>query len=273
MRVLIAVICLTLIPHYGWTSPSQEAASDVENIQRYFVEKFPTVDLQDFANGVYALDPVARENWEALEEFPPYEVNIDEGEVLWQQDLNVYQKCFPTGPAVKQNYPRWDQERATVVTMEMAINLCREQYQLKSYDYMAADMNNLVAYMAYQSRGQTIAISIPDQQAEQAYLAGKKFYFTRRGQLNFACNHCHFDNAGKRLRSESLGPALGQTTGWPTYRNKWGALGPLHRRYIGCNKQVRAAPFAVQSEQYRNLEYFHTHMNNGLAINGPAVRR
>ena len=127
--------------------------------------------------------------------------------------------------------------------------------------------------MAYQSRDNIINITVPNNKALKAYQQGKHFYFTRRGQLNFACYHCHFDNAGKRLRTETLGPALGQTTGWPTYRNKWGALGPLHKRYIGCNKQVRAAPFAPQSEVYRNLEYFHTHMNNGLPINGPSVRR
>ena len=138
---------------------------------------------------------------------------------------------------------------------------------------MGMEMNSLVAYIAYHSRDEIIDITVPNEKALAAYQQGKKFYFTRRGQLNFACFHCHFDNAGKRLRTESLGPALGQTTSWPTYRNKWGELGSLHRRYIGCNKQVRAAPFEAQSETYRNLEYFHTHMNNGLPINGPAVRR
>ena len=273
VRLSVLLLSLSLISSLLWAEVEQNPVVDMQSIQNYFTKKFPSVDLQDFANGVYALDPVARENWEALEEFPPYEVNIDEGETLWNRDSKIYQNCFPDGPAIKQYYPQWSTELATVVTLEMAINLCRQQHQLDSYDYMAEDINNLVAYMAYQSRGKAIAITIPDQQAKQAYLAGKQFYFTRRGQLNFACNHCHFDNAGKRLRSESLGPALGQTTGWPTYRNKWGALGPLHRRYIGCNKQVRAAPFMAQSEQYRNLEYFHTYMNNGLSINGPSVRR
>ena len=273
MRLSALLLSVSLIAPLLWADFEHNAGADREHIQNYFTQKFPTVELQDFANGVYALDPVARENWEAIEEFPPYEVNIDEGEILWHQHASIYQQCFPGGPAVKQHYPQWNTELATVVTLEMAINLCRQQHQLEAYDYMAQAINNLVAYMAYHSRGQTIAITIPSSQAEHAYLAGKQFYFTRRGQLNFACNHCHFDNAGKRLRSESLGPALGQTTSWPTYRNKWGALGPLHRRYIGCNKQVRAAPFAAQSEQYRNLEYFHTYMNNGLAINGPSVRR
>jgi len=271
IQYFISITLLILVINHSHAD--EETMADIIKIQSYFTEKFPDVAFEDFSNGVYALDSIARQNWEALEEFPPYEVNIDTGETLWEQHADIYEQCFPNGPGVKHNYPLWNSTLETVVTLAMAINLCREEHELIAYDYMQADINNLLAYMAFQSRGKVIAIEIPNQQAKQAYLAGKKFYFTRRGQLNFACQHCHFDNAGKRLRSESLGPALGQTTSWPTYRNKWGALGPLHRRYIGCNKQVRAEPFAAQSIQYRNLEYFHTHMNNGLAINGPSVRR
>jgi len=267
---LVIVITFTIL---NTLNADQETAKDIANIQSYFIEKFPEVSFQDFSNGVYALDPVARENWLALEEFPPYEVNIDHGQMLWEDDANIYQQCFPSGPGVKHQYPLWSSELETVVTLAMEINLCRQKHNTPPYDYTQAEINDLLAFMAYRSRGKIIDIQIPNEEAKQAYLKGKKFYFTRRGQLNFACHHCHFDNAGKRLRSESLGPALGQTTGWPTYRNKWGALGPLHRRYIGCNKQVRAAPFEAQSVEYRNLEYFHTHMSNGLAINGPSVRR
>lgn len=250
-----------------------EADKDLKLIQNYFKQRFPDVSFPDFANGVYAVDPIARENWEALEEFPPYEIHIDSGEELWLESEKLYTSCFPTGPAVKQLYPQWNDDLQTVVTIPYVINLCREKHNLAPLNYMGEEMNSLVAYIAFESRGKTVSINIPNHQALQAYLLGKKFYFTRRGQLNFACFHCHFDNAGKKLRTESLGPALGQTTGWPTYRNKWGALGPLHKRYIGCNKQVRAAPLSAQSETYRNLEYFHTYMNNGLTINGPSVRR
>ena len=250
-----------------------EPAKDLKLIQEYFKKRFPEIAFAEYSNGVYALDMIARENWEALEEFPPYEMHIDNGQSLWEQDIEAYQTCFPDGPKVKHLYPMWDEKLKTVVTLPYAINLCREQANLKKYDYLGADINSLMAYIASESRDAIIDIQVPNETALKAYQEGKKFYFTRRGQLNFACFHCHFENAGKKLRTESLGPALGQTTGWPTYRNKWGALGPLHKRYIGCNKQVRAAPLEAQSETYRNLEYFHTHMNNGLPINGPSVRR
>ncbi len=269
---IIAYLCLG-VSLSNAESQLNEPKKDLELIQGYFKQRFPDIAFAEFANGVYALDMTARENWEALEEFPPYEMHIDSGQILWQEYASTYETCFPEGPGIKHLYPLWNDELQTVITIPYAINLCRKQANLEEYDYLSTEMNSLVAFIANESRGNLINVQVSNDSALKAYQAGKKFYFTRRGQLNFACFHCHFDNAGKKLRTESLGPALGQTTGWPTYRNKWGALGPLHKRYIGCNKQVRAAPLAAQSETYRNLEYFHTHMNNGLPINGPSVRR
>ena len=274
-KLVILLICLA-ITHTSVACASDaltQPSDDLQKIQNYFQKRFPEVPFDEFSNGVYALDKVARENWLALEEFPPYEIYIDDGESYWEENADIYSQCFRNGPGIKHLYPQWNEHLQTVVTLPFEINLCRKEHGLNPLDYMKDEMNSLVAYMAYMSRDNIIEISVPDSAALVAYTKGKKFYFTRRGQLNFACYHCHFDNAGKKLRTESLGPALGQTTGWPTYRNKWGSLGPLHKRYIGCNEQVRAAPFAAQSETYRNLEYFHTYMNNGLPINGPAVRR
>lgn len=68
-------------------------------------------------------------------------------------------------------------------------------------------------------------------------------------------------------------PLLANTTGWPVYRARWGKLGTLHRRFGGCNGQVRAKPFKAQGKEYRNLEYFLTHISNGIAFNGPSARR
>jgi sulfur-oxidizing protein SoxA len=67
--------------------------------------------------------------------------------------------------------------------------------------------------------------------------------------------------------------AFGQTSHFPVYRKKWKSLGTLQRRYGGCNKQVRAKPFKAQGPEYRNLEYFHTAMSNGVPINGPSSRQ
>ena len=119
-----------------------------------------------------------------------------------------------------------------------------------------------------------IAVAIPDDpRALAAYEDGKAFYYTRRGQLNFACSHCHVNMAGNMLRAERLSATVGHATHWPVYRLKWKEVGPLHRRFMECNSQVRGVPLEPQSESYRNLEYFLTYMSNGLVLNGPATRK
>lgn len=249
---------------------------DVEAFQSYFKERFANVPYEDFANGVYAVDPVSRENWEAIEEFPPYEPYIEEGEEMWNTpfaDGKTYADCFPEGPAQRKNYPRWDEEREMVVTLPLAINECRVAHGEEPLAYKKGPIASLLAYMSYESRDQVIDVKIPNEKATAAYEKGKEFYYARRGQLNFSCASCHVLNPGMQLRAEKLSPALGHVTGWPVYRAKWGELGTLHRRFAGCNEQVRAKAFDAQGEEYRNLEYFLTYMSNGLPYNGPSSRR
>ncbi|WP_295888290.1 sulfur oxidation c-type cytochrome SoxA [uncultured Thiohalocapsa sp.] len=251
---------------------------DREVWQTYFEKRFPQVEKTDFVNGVYSIDPVGRENWEAIEEFPPYEAAISDGEEMWNTPFangKTYKDCFPDGPGVAAQYPHWNKEKGMVMTLPLAINNCREANGEKPLKYKKGPIADLLAYMTYESRGDVVNVEIPedDPRALAAYEQGKEFYFARRGQLNFACASCHVGNSGTTLRTEILSPALGHTTHFPVYRSKWGEMGTLHRRFSGCNKQVRAKPFPAQGEEYRNLEYFMTYMNNGLELNGPGARK
>jgi sulfur-oxidizing protein SoxA len=262
----------------GQKASDTTPAEDLKIYEEFFLKRFPGVPLQEFANGVNAVSPANRENWEAIEEFPPYEPMIEEGQAMWNKPFangKTYASCFPEGPGQRKNYPHWDAKRKMVVTMELAINECREANGEKPLKYNKGPITRLAAYMAYQSRGQKTNVEVPmsDADAVAAYNDGKTFFFARRGQLNFSCAQCHVESAGQRVRTNVLSPALGHTTGWPVYRSKWGDLGTLHRRFNGCNKQVRAAAFKSQGSEYRNLEYFLTHMSNGIEYNGPSARQ
>ena len=255
-----------------------DVAEDIQTFQHYYLKKYPKVEKDDFTNGVYAIDPVGRENWEAIEEFPPYEPFIEEGEEMWNTPFangKSYKDCFPEGPAQRKNYPHWNKERSMVMTLPLAINECREANGEKPLKYKKGPIAALLAYMAYESRGQTVNVVVPedDPKAVEAYEKGKQFYFARRGQLNFSCANCHMQSAGMKIRTDVLSPALGHTTGFPVYRSKWGTVGTLHRRFTGCNKQVRAKNFKAHGEEYSNLEYFLTHMSNGIKLNGPSARK
>jgi sulfur-oxidizing protein SoxA len=256
------------------TTPDEDLAA----FQNYFKTRFPGVLMEEYANGVYAIDPIGRENWEAIEEFPPYEPFIDDGRDMWETPFangKSYKDCFPDGPAMKGKFPHWDKQQGMVVTLPLAINQCREANGEKPLKYKKGPINNILSYIAYESRDQITNVEIPadDPKALAAYEDGKKFYYTRRGQLNFSCATCHLQNAGMKIRSDILSPALGHTTHFPVYRSKWGTVGTLHRRFTGCNKQVRAKPFKAHGEEYRNLEYFLTYMSNGLPLNGPGARK
>ncbi|MCB1866149.1 MAG: sulfur oxidation c-type cytochrome SoxA [Chromatiales bacterium] len=276
-RILMAASALALC--CGVTAPAfASPADDIETYRSYFMKRFPGVPLQEFANGVYAIDSVSRESWEALEEFPPYEPNIDKGKGIWNQSFangKSFSSCFPNGPAINGSYPYWDKGRGEVVTLALALNECLEANGEKPMKYKKGPIADLLAYIAYESRGQVTNVTVPsdDPRAMEAYEDGKRFYFTRRGQFNMSCAHCHFKHSGQHLRTDVLSPMLGHTTGWPVYRSAWGELGTLHRRYDGCNKQVRAAPFKAQGKEYRNLEYFMTHASNGIEFNGPSARK
>jgi len=263
------------------TTPLISQASpedDLKAFQGYFLKRFPNVPLAEYANGVYALDEASREQWEAIEEFPPYEIAIEEGEELFNTPFKngkTYASCFRNGGiGVKGDYPYYDSEKGRVETLESAINECRTKNGEKPLGYKKGKLASISAYMAYTTRGQKIDVKIPfDQRARDAYESGKRFFYARLGQLNLACAHCHVDYAGKRIRADLISPALGHPSHFPVYRSKWGGLGTLHRRFGGCNKQVRALPFKAQSPEYRNLEYFLTYMSNGIPWNGPGTRK
>jgi len=277
MRKLLATIAVIGILGAVAGSAFADPETDKTKFQNYFINKFSSTEFQDFANGVYAIDPASRAQWEEIEEFPPYEIAIEEGERLFNAKFKngkSYASCLPNGGmGISHTYPRFDTKKGEVVTLAQEINNCRKANNEKPLKYKKGKMAAILAYLAYSSRGKPIDIKIPNAAAEAAYEEGKQFYYARRGQLNMACAHCHVDNAGNRIRADLLSPALGHVSHFPVYRSKWGGMGTLHRRFAGCNKQVRAKPFKAQSREYRNLEYFLTYMSNGIEANGPGARK
>ena len=274
--VCVAWIATVLALGFGAVQAAPE--DDLEAFRSYFEQRFPDTPFEDFANGLYAIDESRREEWEQMEEFPQYVFDIDAGEELFHREFangKSLADCFPEYEAgVRQDYPRWDRERGEVVTLEWAINLCRQENGEKRLKYYSGPLARISAYLAYLSRGRITDVEVPadDPRALAAYEEGKRFYYSRRGQLNFSCASCHVEAVGRLLRAERLGPALGQVSHFPVYRKNWGQITTLHRSYAACNRQLRAASFRPQSRVYRNLEFFHTYMSNGIPLNGPGSR-
>jgi sulfur-oxidizing protein SoxA len=252
-------------------------AADQKAFQDFFIKKFPKVKYDDFVNGPYSMDEGLHKQWEEKEQFPPYEFAVETGKEMFSTPFKngrTYGDCFANkGIGVRQNYPTFDEKEGKVITLELALNRCREANGEAPYNYLKDEMASLTAYMAFTSRGQRMDIKIPgDPRALEAYENGKRYFYTRRGQLNFSCATCHVQSPGERIRSEVLAPGLGIMNAMPIYRSEWSGMGTTSRRLATCNSQTRAVPLEPQSDEYRDVEYFLSYVANGLPISGPGAR-
>ena len=276
--ILLAVAALGLIgagpePQAGLAGP----AADQKAFQAYFHEHFPKLPTADFGNGPYAVNAEMRKQWEDIMQFPPYDFALDEGKTAFETKFangKSYADCFADGGiGVRQTYPQFDAKTGEIVTLDLAINRCREANGEKPLAYQTGMMASLTAYMAETSRDKPFDITIPDDpRAIAAYEAGKKYFYTRRGQLNFSCASCHVVAAGQRMRGDILAPAMGILAAFPIYRSDWGSMGTIDRRFTSCSSQMRSEPLKPQDVAYRNLEYFLSYMSNGVPITGPGTR-
>ena len=251
---------------------------DQKSFQDFYKKRFKNTEFSDFQNGVYSIHPESRKQWESIEDFPPYELAVERGEEAWEVAFangKTYADCFGEDLSViRARYPHFDAENDTIATLEGDINKCRETNGEKALGWKKGAIADLSSYIAYEGRDAPVNVKLPESEKELAwYNKGKQFFYAKRGQLNMACADCHVYYSGRLVRSETLSPALGHPTHFPVYRSKWGNMGTLHRRYAGCNENIRAKGFKAQSDEYKALEYFQTFMSNGLAFNGPGARK
>lgn len=171
---------------------------------------------------------------------------------------------------VAARYPIYDEKLKKLMNVEERVNYCRENYmKAKAWKYDSNDMLGMAIFVNAQSRGMPRSVKI-DGPAAEYFKKGKEFYYERRGQLDMACAHCHEKYYGQQIRMNIL--TQGQSNGFPTYRLKWQKPGSLHRRFAGCNKQVRSKPFKRGSPEYMALELYLAWRGQGLPIETPAVR-
>jgi L-cysteine S-thiosulfotransferase len=272
--IAVAIAASTATPLLA-AGPDPQA--DFKAFRKYFTERFPKVPLNDFVNGPYSMDEGLRKQWKAKEEFPPYEFAVEQGKQMFSTPFKngkTYGDCFPNkGIGVRQMYPMFDTKSGEVITLDLALNRCREANGEKPFSYTKDEMAALTAYMAFTSRGKPFDIKIPnDPRALAAYKKGEEYFYTRRGQMNFSCASCHVQSPGMHIRTEVLAPALGILNAMPIYRSAWGGMGTTSRRFTSCNSQIRATPLKPEDELYRAVEYYLSYMGNGLPISGPGAR-
>ncbi len=273
-KLILALAGASLLT--GALSAQAAPEDDRKQIVNLYKSKFPKMKQDEYTYGALSFDKDSMAQYKSIMDFPPFEGVIEEGKAMWEKPFangKTYAECFPNGGKnVAGNYPMFDDKRGEVVTFERAINDCREANGEKPLDYSGKEIGILTSYARTLSDGMKMNIKVQGKAAQEAYEHGKQVYYQRRGQLNFSCGTCHVDNAGNRIRSEILSPALGQTTHWPVFRGG-DNLVTLQQRYAGCNRQVRAIPLKPGSKDLNNLEYFHSYMSNGLPMKASVFRK
>ena len=277
MKKLITSVTLFALSLTPFVTVQASPVEDNAAIRAYYKKNMPSADFADYKNGIYTFNKDAREQWEEIEEFPPYEIDLDNGEELWGKTFKngkSFTDCFGSDLGkIRPKYPYHDDAKDTIVTLEGDINKCLKDNGEKPFKWKKGKLAAVSAYVAKAADGTKITTMPKGKKALAWYNKGKNFFYAKRGQLNLSCADCHVYSASKWIRGDNLGPAVGHTTHFPVFRSKWGELGTLHRRYGGCNKNIRAKPFKPQSDEYKALEYFEAVMSNGLEINGPGARK
>jgi sulfur-oxidizing protein SoxA len=274
-KTLLALVATSLT--LGAVVANATPEQDRKDLVKLYTSKYPDIKLNQYVYGALAFDKDSMAQYTSIMDFPPFGEAIEQGQKMWEAPFKngkTYASCFPNGGKnVAGNYPYFDDKANKVVTFEQAINECRVANGEEAYkEGDAATMGKVTAFGRTLSDGMKMNIKVKGAAAEAAYGAGKHHFYARRGQFGFSCASCHVDNAGNRIRSEVLSPAIGQATHWPVFRGG-DNLVSLQTRYVGCNRLVRAEPFKVGSAEYNNLEYFHSYISNGLPMHASVFRK
>jgi len=230
------------------------AAGEIESIVRF---------LQVLPEG----EPAFAEPAASVDEAGTQAV-LERGRALWSRkfkDKRSLSGCFPNGGRrIAAVYPQYDARVKRVVTLEMAINQCLKVHHEEPLDPIEADtMGAIVAYVRSLAEGQKIAVRVPAP-AQPRLDEGKRLYFTRMGQRNFACASCHVQAAGKRYGDSVLSAVEGQAARGSEVRN--GKALTLQARMRECLERMGAAPFPAGSDELNHLEYYVASRSNGSSI-------
>jgi sulfur-oxidizing protein SoxA len=167
-------------------------------------------------------------------------------------------------------YPVYDPRTEKPLTLRGQVLQCwAERLGNPPLAYADPRALQLEAFVRFLARGETVAVNI-DAALQPYYDAGEKLFRTRWGQVDIACHQCHDYHAGRTFRGQVM--TQGQSNGFPAYRFTTGKTVGLPERITECLTNLRAQPYAAESDEYLALEVFMGARSNGLKIETPAIR-
>lgn len=195
-----------------------------------------------------------------------------DGEALWKQYgcAQCHGDAAASMKGIAARYPAFDEKRRRLLNLEQRVNVCRSERQGEApLRYESKELVALTAYIALQSRGMPIAVSV-DGPSRRYLDAGKALFKKRQGQLSLSCEQCHDEHWGRHLAGNVIPQA--HPTGYPLYRLEWQSVGSLERRLRNCLIGVRAEPYDYGAPELVELELYLMSRARGMKMDAPAVR-
>ncbi|MGG7568444.1 sulfur oxidation c-type cytochrome SoxA [Rhodovulum sp. DZ06] len=238
-------------------APEDHPLDELISGWRFRSDETQALQMDDFENPAMVLVDQARDLWA--------EVDGSEGKACESCHMDVEE----TMVGVRAGYPKWNEAAGKPFSLEHAINACRtERMGAEAWKWESDQMLGMTALVGLQSRG--MPVDIDDDALSDWIEQGKELYYTRVGQLDMSCAHCHEDNYGNMIRADHL--SQGHVNGFPVYRLKWQKVGSMHRRFKGCMDNIRAEPYKRGSDEFVALEAYLAWRGQGLSVETPAVR-
>lgn len=254
-------------------TPEQQRQSLIQALQKRFPGTTPNdwvLGVENPAAGVQAI-PLNADNATNSADI------LAIGKKAWDRKFRNGKSlatCFPNGgKRVAATYPQFDAKARKVVTVEMAINQClvlHGETEIAVSDTTA--MGPLSAYFKSLSDGQPLNVRVSTVQAREKFDSGRALFQRRIGREDQACASCHVLNAGSVVGQHGMSAVVGQAVTWPRLQ-PGGQVLRLQVQFQRCMQRSGAEPFALGSEEFNNLEYFHAFVSNGLATRTLAVQR
>jgi L-cysteine S-thiosulfotransferase len=247
---------------------------EIDGIVEYLLA-LPSAPPGEPATGSTEANAEVREQAPQESRAPGSAEAIEAGRKIWTRKFGKGRSlagCFPNGGRrIATAYPQYDARMKRVVTLETAINQCLKAHGQPLLD--AGDpgtMGAVLAYLRSLSAGQKIAMRVAAPQAGERLEEGRRLYYTRMGQQNYACASCHVRYAGRYLGNVALPEAAASAVHWPYFRD--GRAESLQMRMRACLERMGAAPFPPGSDELAHIEFYLAYLANGTPLQPNAWR-
>ena len=209
----------------------------------------------------------------------PVAIWLDRGTAAWADSSSgpSCQSCHGAVDTLKASapsFPRLTANGHRLINLEDQIVACRTSTGNTGTKLEDDDVLALSALLHDAAKGLPIHVKAPAEHAAQwqARLeSGTQLFARRMGRMNLACVHCHDQNVGKQMRADVISP--GNPTGFPIYRMSWQKMGSVDRRLRACYSGVQAVIPPAGDPALRDLELYLKVRANGIALDGPSIRR